>query len=200
MDWLCKYCNCNFGSKRKLRKHYSDCKEKQKLPKDKLGRVIVPGQQDGIINITRYKAKNGLIKGHKHSDATKKKMSIARKRALSEGRGSPWICPYIKRSYAEQYFYDVFSNANLKFDNNVWICKRYCVDFLFGNYYFEVDGEQHYTENGIIHDQLRDEFLKEHGFILIDRCRWKCFCKLSNDMKKEYIDGIIKKISWRATS
>lgn len=122
-------------------------------------------------------------------------MSESRLKALREGRGNHWICPHIHRSYAEQYFYDAFTNAKIEFQNNVWLCRRYCVDFLFGNYYFEVDGEQHFTEKAIEHDKEREAFLLEHGYICIKRCRWREFRKLPFEDKANYINGLVTQLA-----
>lgn len=194
MDWICKYCGYVASSRGKLAKHCKDCDEKNKLPKDSLGRIMVPSQQDGL---RAYAAslKGKSHKGRKHTEESKKKISEGRLKALREGRGNHWICPHIKRSYAEQYFYDAFTNAKIEFQNNVWLCQRYCVDFLFGNYYFEVDGEQHYTEKAIEHDKERETFLLEHGYICIKRCRWKEFRKLSFEDKADYINGLVAQLA-----
>lgn len=195
MDWICKYCGETCSSKQKLAKHCQECEAKKSLPKDSLGRVIAPGQQAGLIKSSRERAAAGLIQGHKHSEESKKKISEGRLKALREGRGNHWICPSIKRSYAEQYFYDAFQNAKIEFQNNVWLCQRYCVDFLFGNRYFEVDGEQHYTDKAIAHDEERKQFLLEHGYKCIGRCRWSQFKKLSPEAKMDYINGLVAQLA-----
>lgn len=194
MDWNCKYCGFIAKSRSKLWQHYKECEEKNKLPKDSLGRVIVPEQQAGLKTYTES-LKGKTQKGHKHTEESKKKISEGRLRVLREGRGNHWICPHVKRSYAEQYFYDAFVNAKLDFKNNVWLCQRYCVDFLFGNYYFEVDGEQHYTEDAVKHDEERESFLSEHGYICIGRCRWKEFKKLDFKQKETYINGLVAQLA-----
>ena len=38
--WVCEYCSSVFKSRRILRNHFKICEEKNKLPKDKLGRTI----------------------------------------------------------------------------------------------------------------------------------------------------------------
>ena len=129
------------------------------------------------------------------SDKGRKNISIARIKSLNEGRGNHWICPTIKRSYAEQYFYDCFVNEKLEFESNKWI-NHYCVDFLFKNkYYFEVDGEQHYTEKGLEHDKIREKFLLENGYICIGRCRWRSFIKLEKEDKEKYIHGLVAQLA-----
>lgn len=72
---------------------------------------------------------------------------------------------------------------------------RYCVDFLVGNCYFEVDGEQHYTDAAIIHDKEREQFLTEKGYVCIARCRWKAFKKLSQEEKHKYIYRLVAQLA-----
>lgn len=174
--------------------HNKTCKERLKQPHDKLGRIIKPGSLDALRKHAQsMKGKPGI--GHKHTEESKKKISAGRLKALAEGRGNHWICPHIKRSYAEQYFYDCFSNLGIKFESNVWLCGRYCVDFLFGKYYFEVDGEQHYTDNAVKHDCDRKSFLFENGYICVGRCRWKEFIRLSKEQKESYIQGLVAQLA-----
>ena len=196
-DWKCPYCNLIVKSRRKFYEHSKNCIEKEKLPKDSLGRVIVPGIGKKAAETLRKKVEAGLAeyKGHKHTEEVKKKISEGRLLALKEERGNHWICPHIHRSYAEQYFYDAFTNKGILFKNNVWLCKRYCVDFLFGNFYFEVDGEQHFTDEAIKHDDERERFLLEHGYKCIGRCRWKDFKQLSFEQKENYINGLVAQLA-----
>lgn len=177
--------------------HWKICEEKHKLPHDKLGRVIIAEAKKKAAKTFKTKVQMGIAKynnSHPHTKESKKKISEGRKRCLREGRDNHWICPAIKRSYAEQYFYDCFVNEHLEFENNKWI-NHYCVDFLFKNkYYFEVDGEQHFTNESIEHDKERDVFLKEKGFVCIGRCRWKTFKSLEYEQKRNYILELVTKI------
>ena len=115
--WTCKYCGQQIVSRDKLYKHYKDCTEKAKLPKDSLGRVITEEQRIALRNADHSH------KGYKLSEKAKKNISEGRLKSLREGRGNHWICPHIKRSYAEQYFYDAFQNAKLEFNSNIWLCR-----------------------------------------------------------------------------
>ncbi len=175
-------------------KHYLVCEEKKKLPLDSKGRTINPVIYKHLEKL--YKENSIRQKGRtwKMSETGKKNISEGRKRCLREGRGNHWICPAIKRSYAEQYFYDCFVNEKIEFESNKWI-NHYCVDFLFKNkYYFEVDGEQHFTNESIEHDNEREKFLKEKGFFCIERCRWKTFKSLNDEEKRNYILELVTKI------
>ena len=196
-DWQCPYCNIIIKSRRKLHEHFKNCDKKEKLEKDSLGRVKIPGIGKKSAETFKKKVEAGLAKykGHAHTEESKKKISEKRLLALKEGRGNHWICPLLHRSYAEQYFYDIFTNKGVEFENNVWLCKRYCVDFLFGTFYFEVDGEQHYTDDAIKHDNEREVFLLKNGYKCIGRCRWKDFNRLSFEQKEEYINGLVAQLA-----
>ena len=208
--WVCKYCGNEFHSRRKLINHHLVCDIKLSLPKDSLGRTKqIYTEKDAVIckfcnkefvNSQSFKHHvlyckenpNHLNKVQaKHTDEAKQKISNARRRALAEGKGSKWICPHINRSYAEQYFYDCFTNAGISFCNNVWI-KHYCVDFLFdNNVYIEIDGEQHFTDDAIKHDIERDKFLLNLGYKCLCRIRWASFNKLSLKEKRDYVCNLV---------
>ena len=170
------------------------CEERKKLPLDSKGRTINPIIYKHLEKLAKENSIRRKGKTWKMSETGRKNVSEARKRSLREGRGNHWICPTIKRSYAEQYFYDCFVNEKIEFENNKWI-GHYCVDFLFKNkYYFEVDGEQHFTNESIEHDKERDEFLNEKGYICIGRCRWKIFNKLPFEEKRKFILDLLTKL------
>ena len=189
--WKCSSCNTIFVTRKLLYEHYKLCEERKKLPLDSKGRII-PDYDRSLACEKAYKTKvkNGTL-SHSMPESAKKKLSEARRTNLENGIGNHWINPSIKRSYAEQYFYDCFTNAGLQFENNVWV-GHYCLDFKVGNNYFEVNGEQHYMDEGLAKDKRRTEFLKKKGFTLVGRCRWKEFKKLSFNEKEKYINSIIR--------
>ena len=193
-DWTCKYCGEIFSSRRLMYDHLKNCQERLKLPLDSLGKVI--GQYNrsaaGKKAIATRIAHGDKI-GHPHTEETKKHLSEVRRHNLENGIGNHWISPIIKRSKAEQYFYECFINARLEFENNIWV-GHYCLDFKVGNNYFEVDGEQHYTEEGIAKDKRRTDFLQKKGLNLVGRCRWSHFMKLSFEERKLYVQDIVKKL------
>lgn len=194
-DWVCKYCGKVIKSRKFLFAHYKECEEKKKLPHNSKGNVIGYYDRSSVIKKAWEKARiEGRKMSHNQSEETKKKLSEARKRNLENGIGNHWINPSIKRSYAEQYFYNCFENAKVEVENNKWV-SHYCLDFLIGNKYFEVDGEQHYTPEGLQKDKRRKEFLEAKGYILVARCRWKNFVKLSKEEKENYVANIIKELT-----
>ena len=60
--------------------------------------------------------------------------------------------------------------------------------------YFEVDGDQHYTEDGIKHDKRRTEYLKKLGWICIGRVRWTRFKELSLAKRTKELVKLKKKL------
>lgn len=194
-DWECPYCHVVLKSRRNLFNHYKVCSEKLNLPHDSRGRVISQKVIDGHskrVNTIKDSILSGeyIPKGHPHTDESKRKLSIARKENIKNNIGSRWINPHIKRSYAEQYFYDFFTKEQLHFESNKWIGK-YCVDFLFNKYYIEVDGEQHYTSESIEYDKVRDSYLHELGYTNLCRIRWSLFKKLSKDETSMYLSKLL---------
>ena len=119
--------------------------------------------------------------GHKTSDETKKKLSEITIKNL-QGTNCNWLNK--KKSYAEEYFDEVFIDAEKQYPVN-----KYRLDYAWikSKIYIEVDGEQHYTENGLKHDKERTEFLLNEGWRLLKRIRWSEFQKLSKKEKENEI-------------
>lgn len=140
--------------------------------------------------------KPGTFKGRKRSEEEKRKISEGQKIAHKEGRNCSWIGRR-KRSFAEQFWYDIFAKdlGENSFENNYKVPNSksaYFLDFAWPDrkLYFEVDGETHYSEEGKKHDEERAKFLQDKGWLLICRCRWSDFQKLSGDEKYSYIQDI----------
>lgn len=110
--------------------------------------------------------------------------------------GNLWVAPNKALSYPEKYFSDCFKKIGIEFQNNVYVKPCYCLDFLFGNnYYFEVDGEQHYRDPAAIEkDKKRTLLLEKEGYKLIGRCRWKLFSKLNLSEREAYIKQLVSSI------
>lgn len=150
------------------------------------------------LNPNRYIRKNF---GTHRNEEEKENISKGQKLAHKEGRNSAWIGRR-KRSYAEEYWYNVFINTQsvLNFENNYAVKNPnscYFLDFAWPErkVYFEVDGESHYSESGIQKDKERTEFLESKGWKLIGRCRWSKFQELSPSDKEAYINSIIKQVN-----
>jgi len=93
-----------------------------------------------------------------------------------------------RKSYPEEYFEKIFSTAERNYHVD-----RYFLDFAYPDkkFYIEVDGEQHYTEEGIKHDMLRTEILESLGWTCIERIRWKKYIKLEHEEKIRYVNSIL---------
>lgn len=128
----------------------------------------------------------------KLTDEEKRKISESMKRAHAEGRASSWIGRR-KLSYAEQSWYNIFTKdlGEGSFKNNFFV-KPYWLDFAWPDkkIYFEVDGRTHYTKEGLEHDRKRTDLLKEQGWMLIGRCNWSSYKKLSDNDKQKYVQNI----------
>lgn len=76
-DWICKYCNQIFNSRRELYKHFKTCEEKNKLPKDRLGKTINIEAQHKSAETIKQKIKNGELTyiGHSCSMETRAKLA-----------------------------------------------------------------------------------------------------------------------------
>ncbi len=129
-----------------------------------------------------------MWQGHKTSDETKKKLSEAAIKNLS-GTHCNWLNK--RKSYAEEYFETIFTDAESQYQVG-----RYTLDFAWtkSKTYIEVDGEQHYTKEGIEHDKIRTEFLIEKGWRLLKRIRWSEFQKLSKIERENEIYRLLQTI------
>lgn len=190
ISWKCKYCSEVFANRRALFEHFKVCDIKQSVPKDSLGRTAHP--ESGKKTAETKRILGIKSKPHKQSDETKKKISESQKKAFREGRNKPWVNPSINRSFAEEYFYNIFKGC----ENNYY-CNGYVLDFAWveKKCYVEVDGEQHYTEDGLKHDTERTKFLSEKGWKLIKRIRWSAFKKLTLVEKELEVEKIISEIA-----
>lgn len=179
---------------------YSIVKENRKCPFCK--KEWVCGKSGYKAHINYCKANPNRLKGSffgkHHSKSSIEKISNSQRLAHKEGRNSSWIGRR-KRSYAEQSWFNVFSSelGVDTFKNNYYVegC-HYWLDFAWPEkmFYFEVDGKSHYTKNGIKHDLKRTEILAKAGWILIGRCNWSEYQKLSFEDKQAYVRSIVQKV------
>lgn len=194
--WVCQYCNEPFKSRRRLHDHYKNCKIKLSLPVNALGRVYLPEYHEKAIASRKAHFADGLIIRKPCSLETRRKLSIARRKHIANGTGSStWVNPHIHRSYAEQYFYDILSNelgTSVDWKNNYRVC-GYLLDFanLSNKVYFEVDGETHYTADGIAYDAKRTAELADNGWFLIGRIRWKLYRKMNDEERKKIVESYL---------
>lgn len=195
-SWVCQYCKAPYKSRRQLQNHYKTCEVKLRSPVNRIGRVYLPEYHAKAIASRQANFAAGLTKRKPCSDETRRKLSIARKKHIAEKSGSStWVNPHIHRSYAEQYFYDIISNqlgTTINWKNNYRTC-GYLLDFanLNTKVYFEVDGESHYTVDGLAYDAKRTSELAASGWFLIGRIRWKSYKKLSESDRKTIVDSYL---------
>ena len=204
MIWICEYCGAQIESRRKL---YAHKKETHNVKNGQAPKFDLTCKYCGI---TQYVNRATMTRHESHCDKNpdkqqyntytmseegRKHISDGMKLAHKEGRASSWIGRR-KRSYAEQSWFNIFTQANLKFDNNYYV-QPYWLDFAWPEkkLYFEVDGQTHFTDKGVEHDNKRTEFLKESGWTLIGRCNWSEYQTLTIDEKKEYVQRILDKLT-----
>lgn len=128
--------------------------------------------------------------GKKHTDEWRKNHSELQKERY-KGKTIYATIREHRKSYAEQYFNEIFTNAEKQYHVD-----RYFLDYAWPDIkvYIEVDGEQHYTKDGIEHDKIRTDFLIEKGWRLLKRIRWSEFQKLSKIEKENEIYRLLQTI------
>lgn len=194
--YTCQYCGLMCSSRRKLHKHYAVCEEKKKQPTDSLGRTYTEARRVRASEDFKRRFADGTIIRKPCSASTRKKISDIHKQRFANGLGKPWVSPWVHRSYAEQYFYDILSrelDESINWKNNYRV-GRYLLDFanVQTKVYFEVDGETHYTLDGMTHDKVRTDKLTSLGWYLIGRIRWKDYTALEYTDKQRIVADYIK--------
>lgn len=78
--WSCRYCGEILSSRRQLQNHIKECKVAQFFKRDSLGRIIPPDAHNKAIETLKSRIQSGdlVIKGRKHTDIAKEKISIGR--------------------------------------------------------------------------------------------------------------------------
>lgn len=90
---------------------------------------------------------------------------------------SPGWQPRSRKSYAEKFWEKVLQNNNVNYVCEFKIPspnKRgvYKLDFLIDNKYdIEIDGQRHFTEQGIKHDLIRNNYIESLGYKVF-RIKW----------------------------
>lgn len=96
------------------------------------------------------------------------------KERIENGTFSGWKTRNII-SYAEQFWINVLQNNNINYIKEYHLNNKYFLDFyIIKNNIkidLEIDGKQHKYEDRIIHDQIRDEYVKALN-ILVYRIDW----------------------------
>ena len=203
---ICQYCGKECKNSNSLKNHERLCKlnpnreisnwvnynnDKNAKHSNRYIKAKEEGKKIIISEETRKKC-GEAFKGKHHSDETKQKISESYKKYLIE---HPEKVPFklnhsSKKSYPEQYFEELFINEGipLKYHKQV---DRYELDFYNEELrkYVEIDGEQHYTDKMIQHDNERDTYLLNLGWNGL-RIRWSEYKKLSEKEKEEKIQEV----------
>lgn len=128
--------------------------------------------------------------GIKHSEKTKKKLSLIRKQWIAENPDkSPYIVSHKSRgeTYPEKYFREWLEKENIPFQQE-YKFKLYAFDFLVNERIdLEIDGDQHKNDKRIIeHDIKRDNKSKDAGFIVY-RIIWSDYQKLNQEERETFL-------------
>ena len=149
----------------------------------------------GLVRMERTPEQKRLFNsvkhvGIKHSEKTKKKLSLIRKQWISENPDkSPYIVSHKSRgeTYPEKYFREWMEKENIPFQQE-YRFKLYAFDFLVNERIdLEIDGDQHKNDKRIIeHDIKRDNKSKDAGFIVY-RIMWSDYQKLNQEERETFL-------------
>lgn len=194
--WICSICNLEFGTRKEMYTHRKESHKNAEFKNKFYGfhpDINKPCKYCGKI----YKKQSNLTHHEKHcsenpegipykriyicSEETKKKLSDIAIRNL-QGTHTNWLNK--KKSYAEEYFDNIFTDAKKQFRVN-----RYVLDYAWPDkkVYIEVDGEQHYTVKGLEHDKKRTLYLEQLGWTCKLRIRWAEYQKLSFKERQNFL-------------
>lgn len=100
------------------------------------------------------------------------------------------------QSCGELYFETVFKYERFPKFVQEYTIGYYRVDFAWikKKIYFEVDGEQHFTNEAKEYDRRRALYLSKLGWKCIKRIRWSQFKELSFQQRKAIVKALKKKI------
>ena len=210
--YTCQYCGKQCKNQNSLRNHERLCKQnpdRQHIEQwthnekwnEKAGKghpgsnQFIKARKLGLpMPEGTMKGRSSPCRGRKHTEEEKRRISETQKRNFKEnGAVSIWHTQLEnRRSYAEQYFLQIFTDA--VFNHHV---DRYFLDFawLDKKVYVEVDGEQHYNDRRVIeHDIEREKILAALGWVCVCRIRWATFIRLSKDAREEFVKGLQARI------
>lgn len=196
---------------------------KKRFPSTKLDELENKQKQRILKKFLGQEIKNGNFKEVYHVDYTKKKkygeenpsfgkpQTEESRQKISQSvqnliKANLWHSGFNGRknlSFAEKFFLNFFKNnldsmqqpINNRYEIGYWM------DFAWedGKVYIEVDGEQHYTEEGEARDRKRTEKLAAEGWTLLERIRWSDYKKKKTEKEKEdYLESILNKVKNRS--
>lgn len=211
-DFICKFCGKPCKNANSLRNHERLCKENPSRDEHSL-KVLSENRnnwnachtawnkgktKEADARVAKYAKTNSLNHqgenhnwfGRKHTDETKAKIAATQKENY-RGISRYATVREQRQSYAEDYFDTIFIEAKKQYH-----VERFFLDYAWPDVkiYIEIDGEQHYTKEGISHDNERTEILKLAGWRLLKRIRWSEFQKLSKAEKENEIYRLMQTI------
>jgi C2H2-type zinc finger len=153
---ICKYCENEFETGWKLGGHQSHCK-------------LNPNKED-----TRKKISTSN-KGKRHTEESKKKLSLSRIKYLSENpEKHPWKRHTKFKSEPCEKFKEILRDIGLIFEEefNPIPDRFFAVDVAFPDQKlcFEINGEQHYNRDGSLRKYYRDrhDIIENSGWTIIE--------------------------------
>lgn len=117
------------------------------------------------------------------------------KKMMADGRYKSWQTRNIT-SYPENFWINVLNNNNIKYIREDFQTKKYFLDFLIEKngvkIDLEIDGKQHNYPERKLHDSIRDEYLKNLGYVIY-RISWNSInTKDGKDKMEAKINNFIK--------
>lgn len=148
---VCTFCEEIFDTGQKLGGHKVNCS-------------LNPNREKRLKSLSKSGKKRILTEEHKL------KISISRKKYLDTNPGKiPYLLNHSsKESYPEKLFREFLEKKNIKGWEQEYPYKRYSLDFAFPDKKInvEIDGSTHNLETVIYKDRIRDETLKNDGWIV----------------------------------
>lgn len=200
--WKCLKCNIIFNTRAE---YYSHNKKEHPIEPGSSWNKGLTKETNEIVRKHAEKLSNdyksGKIihpnKGKHMSEEIKQKVSASMKKFFKE---HPDRVPYVlnhssKESYPEKYFRELLTNGNITGWKRNFHLIGYFLDFGFKDKKIdlEIDGEQHYTDKGMVeHDIIRNKSILEEGWKVI-RIRWASWQSM-NDIDRKQIIIYIKDI------
>lgn len=172
---------------RDVAKKFNTTEMKIRVLRDKgLVRMERTPEQKRLFNSVKHE-------GIKHSEKTKKKLSLIRKKWISENPDkSPYLMSHKSRgeTYPEKYFREWMEKESIPFQQE-YRFKLYAFDFLVNERVdLEIDGDQHKNDKRIIeHDIKRDNKSKDAGFIVY-RIMWSDYQKLNQEERESFLSEL----------
>ena len=200
--WKCLKCNIVFNTRAE---YYSHNKKEHPIEPGSSWNKGLTKETSDIVKRHAEKLSNdyksgkltSYNKGKHMPEEIKQKVSQSMKKFCKE---HPDRVPYVlnhssKESYPEKYFRELLTKENITGWKQDLSHIGYFLDFGFKDKQIdlEIDGEQHYTDKGMVeHDIIRNKCILDSGWKVI-RIRWASW-QAMNDIDRKQIIIYIKDI------